>query len=243
MAGEVIATGTRAADAAPADARKGTDPSAQDAEQAEAAVAADVPEPRVLNGTPERPPHRAPRRGPALPGAPGPPGRSGPGCRRRRASPPTRRYPGSASGGGWRGSVPSGARTSTRSSSRSSRPCARRIRRPMSRLIERAYDSAAYWHRDQKRRSGDPYITHPLAVATILAELGMNTETICAALLHDTVEDTPYTLTELRGEFGEDIARWWTASPSWTRSSTASRPRRRPSARWWSRCPATSGCW
>jgi guanosine-3',5'-bis(diphosphate) 3'-pyrophosphohydrolase len=43
-------------------------------------------------------------------------------------------------------------------------------------------------------------------VATILAELGMNTETICAALLHDTVEDTAYTLTELRGEFGEDIA-------------------------------------
>jgi guanosine-3',5'-bis(diphosphate) 3'-pyrophosphohydrolase len=74
------------------------------------------------------------------------------------------------------------------------------------RLIERAYDVAAYWHRDQKRKSGDPYITHPLAVATILAELGMNTETICAALLHDTVEDTPYTLTELRGQFGEDIA-------------------------------------
>jgi GTP pyrophosphokinase len=74
------------------------------------------------------------------------------------------------------------------------------------RLIERAYESAAHSHRDQKRRSGDPYITHPLAVATILAELGMNTETICAALLHDTVEDTPYTLTELRGEFGEDIA-------------------------------------
>jgi len=74
------------------------------------------------------------------------------------------------------------------------------------RLIERSYDVAAYWHREQKRKSGDPYITHPLAVATILAELGMNTETICAALLHDTVEDTPYTLTELRGQFGEDIA-------------------------------------
>jgi guanosine-3',5'-bis(diphosphate) 3'-pyrophosphohydrolase len=74
------------------------------------------------------------------------------------------------------------------------------------RLIERAYDTAAYWHRDQKRRSGDPYITHPLAVATILAELGMPTQTICAALLHDTVEDTPYTLVQLRAEFGEDIA-------------------------------------
>jgi GTP diphosphokinase / guanosine-3',5'-bis(diphosphate) 3'-diphosphatase len=74
------------------------------------------------------------------------------------------------------------------------------------RLIERAYEVAAYWHRHQKRKSGDPYITHPLAVATILAELGMNTETISAALLHDTVEDTPYSLAELRGEFGEDIA-------------------------------------
>jgi GTP diphosphokinase / guanosine-3',5'-bis(diphosphate) 3'-diphosphatase len=74
------------------------------------------------------------------------------------------------------------------------------------RLVERAYDVAAYWHRNQKRKSGDPYITHPLAVATILAELGMNTDTISAALLHDTVEDTAYSLAELRGEFGEDIA-------------------------------------
>jgi GTP diphosphokinase / guanosine-3',5'-bis(diphosphate) 3'-diphosphatase len=74
------------------------------------------------------------------------------------------------------------------------------------RTVERAYDVAAHWHKDQKRKSGDPYITHPLAVATILAELGMNTETICAALLHDTVEDTDYTLNELRSEFGEDVA-------------------------------------
>ena len=74
------------------------------------------------------------------------------------------------------------------------------------RTVERAYDVAAHWHRDQKRKSGDPYITHPLAVATILAELGMNTDVVCAALLHDTVEDTPYTLVELRGEFGEDVA-------------------------------------
>jgi GTP diphosphokinase / guanosine-3',5'-bis(diphosphate) 3'-diphosphatase len=74
------------------------------------------------------------------------------------------------------------------------------------RLIERAYETAAYWHADQKRKSGDPYITHPLAVATILAELGMNTETICAALLHDTIEDTPYPLTQLRKDFGQDVA-------------------------------------
>jgi GTP diphosphokinase / guanosine-3',5'-bis(diphosphate) 3'-diphosphatase len=74
------------------------------------------------------------------------------------------------------------------------------------RTVERAYEVAAHWHKDQKRRSGDPYITHPLAVATILAELGMNTETICAALLHDTVEDTAYTIDELRSEFGEDVS-------------------------------------
>lgn len=74
------------------------------------------------------------------------------------------------------------------------------------RTVERAYNVAAHWHKDQKRKSGDPYITHPLAVATILAELGMNTETICAALLHDTVEDTAYTLNELRSEFGEEVA-------------------------------------
>src|SRR5579875_158991 len=74
------------------------------------------------------------------------------------------------------------------------------------RLIERAYEAAARCHAGQSRKSGDPYITHPLAVATILAELGMNHETIAAALLHDTVEDTPYTLGELRRDFGDEIA-------------------------------------
>lgn len=74
------------------------------------------------------------------------------------------------------------------------------------RLIERAYDVAAFHHRDQKRKSGDPYITHPLAVATILAELGTDDETLCAALLHDTVEDTAYSLDELRADFGDNIA-------------------------------------
>ncbi|WP_204077955.1 RelA/SpoT family protein [Planotetraspora phitsanulokensis] len=74
------------------------------------------------------------------------------------------------------------------------------------RLIERAYDMAAYHHRDQKRKSGDPYITHPLAVASILGELGTDDETLCAALLHDTVEDTAYSLDELRADFGDNIA-------------------------------------
>jgi GTP diphosphokinase / guanosine-3',5'-bis(diphosphate) 3'-diphosphatase len=74
------------------------------------------------------------------------------------------------------------------------------------RLIERAYDVAARQHAGQVRKSGDPFITHPLAVATILAELGMPAETLCAALLHDTIEDTDYTLDELRREFGDDVA-------------------------------------
>jgi len=73
-------------------------------------------------------------------------------------------------------------------------------------LLERAYGTAEKAHRGQKRRSGDPYITHPVAVATILAELGMTEPTIAAALLHDTVEDTDYSLDQLTRDFGEQIA-------------------------------------
>jgi len=73
-------------------------------------------------------------------------------------------------------------------------------------ILERAYRAAELHHRGQTRSSGDAYITHPLAVATILAELGMTETTLCAALLHDTVEDTSYTLTELRRDFGEEVA-------------------------------------
>ncbi len=65
-------------------------------------------------------------------------------------------------------------------------------------LLERAYLTAEKHHASQTRKSGDPYITHPLAVATILADIGMTEPTLVAALLHDTVEDTPYTLDELR---------------------------------------------
>jgi GTP diphosphokinase / guanosine-3',5'-bis(diphosphate) 3'-diphosphatase len=74
------------------------------------------------------------------------------------------------------------------------------------RLIERAYELAATMHAGQSRNSGDPFITHPLAVATILAELGMPHDVISAALLHDTVEDTAYTIDQLRTDFGDDIA-------------------------------------
>ena len=74
------------------------------------------------------------------------------------------------------------------------------------RQLIRAYEVAEVLHRPQKRRSGDPYITHPVAVAQILADLGMTGPTLSAALLHDTVEDTGYSLTELRADFGDEIA-------------------------------------
>ncbi|MGW6361354.1 RelA/SpoT family protein [Streptomyces sp. NPDC055092] len=74
------------------------------------------------------------------------------------------------------------------------------------RQVERAYQVAERWHRGQKRKSGDPYITHPLAVTTILAELGMDPATLMAGLLHDTVEDTEYGLDTLRRDFGDQVA-------------------------------------
>ena len=72
--------------------------------------------------------------------------------------------------------------------------------------ITQAYKVAEKAHEGQLRTSGDPYITHPLAVASILLDYCMDTDTICAALLHDTVEDTDVTLDELRKKFGEDVA-------------------------------------
>ena len=72
-------------------------------------------------------------------------------------------------------------------------------------LIERAYLTAEKMHGTQMRKSGDPYITHPLAVTTILADIGMTEPTLVAALLHDTVEDTPYTLDQLRADFGDEV--------------------------------------
>ncbi len=75
----------------------------------------------------------------------------------------------------------------------------------LSKIIS-AYEFAAKAHEGQKRSSGQDYIIHPLAVAYILLELGMDTDTICAALLHDVVEDTPATLDDLKKRFGQDVA-------------------------------------
>ncbi len=73
-------------------------------------------------------------------------------------------------------------------------------------LLQRAYDVAEQAHASQKRKSGDPYITHPLAVATVLAGLGMDTTTLVAALLHDTVEDTGVGLETIVSDFGSEVA-------------------------------------
>jgi hypothetical protein len=73
-------------------------------------------------------------------------------------------------------------------------------------FLRRAYEVAAECHGSQLRKSGEPYITHPVMVATILAGLGADDETLCAAILHDTVEDTPFTLGALRRGFGGGVA-------------------------------------
>jgi GTP diphosphokinase / guanosine-3',5'-bis(diphosphate) 3'-diphosphatase len=234
VAGDVITTGTEAADTARVDAPRGTDP-VTDAEQAEAG-AAGVPGPSAPASTEDTAPKQAsteqaspqqasteqasqsPAAEEAAPAPKPRPARArAGGSARARAA--VAAAAGQAADAATSGVAASGVGVRRRLARLGAQrgtnfnpvlePLIKTVRatHPKAdvRLIERAYDTAAYWHRDQKRLSGDPYITHPLAVATILAELGMNTDTICAALLHDTVEDTPYTLTELRGEFGEDI--------------------------------------
>lgn len=73
-------------------------------------------------------------------------------------------------------------------------------------VIDRAFKTAEKYHEGQKRKSGEEYITHPLAVARILADLGSGPATIAAALLHDTVEDTAYSLEMLKSDFGDEVA-------------------------------------
>ena len=79
-------------------------------------------------------------------------------------------------------------------------------RRTDTKLILKAYNYAKDKHKDQLRRSGEPYIVHPVQVAYILADLGLDDHSICAALLHDVVEDTDVTHQDLINEFGLEIA-------------------------------------
>ena len=73
-------------------------------------------------------------------------------------------------------------------------------------LVDKAYRVAYDAHKGQARKSGEPYIIHPLCVAIILAELELDKETIAAGLLHDVLEDTIMTMDEMRAEFGDDVA-------------------------------------
>ena len=141
---------------------------------------------------------------------------------------------------------PGAARTDPAGAARRTTP------RPKSRLVKRAYEFAERAHEGQVRRSGDPYITHPLAVAGILADLGMDAPTLAAALLHDTVEDTEVGLERIDPPVRRAGRRSSsTGSPSSTRSRPGARRRRRGgprprrarrSARWSSRWRATRGC-
>ena len=73
-------------------------------------------------------------------------------------------------------------------------------------MVRKAYNFAKEAHKEQKRESGEPYIIHPIAVAENLAELGMDTDTIVAGLLHDVIEDTKYTYDDVAREFNAEIA-------------------------------------
>src|SRR6202521_2239463 len=81
-----------------------------------------------------------------------------------------------------------------------------RHRRADTALIERAFDVAREAHADQVRRSGGPYLAHPLGVAMVLARLGLDEVTIAGALLHDAVEDTTLTVTDIEDQFGPELA-------------------------------------
>ena len=86
----------------------------------------------------------------------------------------------------------------------------KRLRKSASRseiaLLEKAFETADKAHHGQLRKSGDPYITHPVAVAEILADIGLDSATLSAALLHDTVEDTSFSLDSVKKEFGNEVA-------------------------------------
>ena len=109
-------------------------------------------------------------------------------------------------------------------------------------LVRRAYAYAAEAHEGQKRVSGEAYITHPAAVAMLVAELGMDPATVAAALLHDVPEDTKKTVEDVRREFGEEIGRLVDGVTKLSRLSgnraTSTRPRtsERCSSRWRTTC-------
>src|SRR3954471_7106131 len=86
--------------------------------------------------------------------------------------------------------------------------CKRRLEKGDKEIIRKAFEVAVEAHKEMRRKSGEPYIYHPIAVAQICAEeIGLGTTSIVCALLHDTVEDTDLTLDDIRGMFGEKVAK------------------------------------
>jgi guanosine-3',5'-bis(diphosphate) 3'-pyrophosphohydrolase len=185
------------------------------------AVSTEIAPVRAMPGSPAMPGARPAGRGsPSAPGAPGTTGSGSTGGSNSGGSNSGGSNSGGSNSGGSGGGDGGGAgsrmlsRLARLGASRQSNPVLDPIFRILkaqhpkadTSVVERAYEVAERCHRDQFRRSGDPYITHPLAVATILAELGMTESTLCAALLHDTVEDTDYTLDMLRASFGAEVA-------------------------------------
>jgi (p)ppGpp synthase/HD superfamily hydrolase len=82
--------------------------------------------------------------------------------------------------------------------------------------LRRAWEVGASAHAGQTRKSGEPYITHPVAVAQVLAELGLDVEALIAAILHDTIEDTRSPARRWPPSSAKPWPNWSTASPSWT---------------------------
>src|ERR1041384_6050871 len=90
-------------------------------------------------------------------------------------------------------------------------------------LIRKAYNFSANVHQGQKRLSGEPYLTHPLAVANVIADLKLDVPSVVGGLLHDTVEDTLTTLDEIKGLFGREITTLVAGVTKWGRATFSSR--------------------
>ncbi len=110
-------------------------------------------------------------------------------------------------------------------------------------LIRRAYDYGRQMHEGQFRRSGEPYFTHPVAVAAILTEMRLDDATIVTALLHDTIEDTKSTYAEIAARFGHEVAELVDGVTKLTnlQLSSSESKQAETSASCSSRCPATCG--
>lgn len=114
---------------------------------------------------------------------------------------------------------------------------AQRVDECQLKLVRKAYELAAEAHKSQKRKTGEPYIIHPIAVARIVAEeLELGANPVMAAFLHDVVEDTPYTIDDICERFGEDVPSLSVWLQSVRKTSMTSRSRWTTIARYWRRC-------